>query len=88
MTIKRKKSHIPNYNYPFPDDGGMHNPNINFVCFKCKFVRRESGILENAELWTCVCPHCHQKMTNAFCKDEIPRKTNDRGWKLLEKKHK
>ncbi len=79
---KRKVSRVTNCDYPYPDDGGMHSPNLNAVCFKCRFVTRFNSRRDASP----ICPHCRQKMVNAFCKIEIPRKTNDRGWKLLEKK--
>jgi len=79
--LKRKITKRRNYEYPFSDDGGLHNPNINFVCFDCRFVTRD----KNGQ--TPTCPHCGKQMTNVFCRDEIPRKTNNRGWKLLERKH-
>lgn len=79
---KRKISKLPNCEYPYLDDGGLHSPNGNAVCFECKFVTRFK--MNRGELP--ICPHCNKKMLSIFCKIEVPRKTNNRGWVLLKRK--
>lgn len=78
---KRKETRLPNYDYPCEDDGGLHNPNLNAVCFDCRVSARYC-LRGNVP----ICPHCRQKMMGIWCKDEIPRKTNKRGWALLARK--
>ena len=87
--LKRKVTRNPNFSYPYPDDGGSHRPNLNFVCFGCRFVSRDSSIMEYGnQKYGPTCPHCRKLMINMFCKIEIPRKTNDHGWKVLERNYK
>lgn len=78
--VKRKISKRPNYDYPYPDDGGTYSPNLNSVCIDCREAKRfnSRGEIPN-------CPKCGKKMYNIFCKVEIPRKTNASGWKKLSK---
>lgn len=84
---KRQRKDKLNYRdreYPVPDDGGTHNPNLNAICLNCRFSRRVS---QTHMHYRCgpICPYCRQKMYNLFCIYRIPRKTNDRGWVILER---
>ena len=81
MEKKRKNGGSWRNDYPCPDDGGMHDPNLNAVCFKCRFVTRFHMRRDDVP----ICPHCRQKMVNVWCTIRVPRKTNERGWKLFKK---
>lgn len=79
---------MPNSYYPYPDDGAnIFNPGLNAVCFKCTFVARYHRRNRPDNHKTPTCPHCQQKMICLFCKFKIPRKTNRKAWKLLEKQY-
>ena len=80
---KRKNGGRWMTDYPFPDDGGYYNPNSNAICFTCRKTARSPWRNETSP----TCPQCGEKMRRFGCRIRIPRKTNERGWKLLERKH-
>jgi hypothetical protein len=64
--------------------GGL-DYNKNMVCFACRYVKRTSLHPLNEE--NIICPHCRKRLISMWCKVKLPKKTDIKAWKKLEKGH-
>lgn len=86
---KRKDGGNWNNEYPFEHKGHWHmfwakSPNINMVCFDCRFTKRVLATAINEDF---KCPHCGVKLTSMWCKIKLPKKSNIKAWKKLKEEH-
>ncbi len=83
------------YKRPKRKDGGywdneycsnIGDPSVNIVCIKCRIIKRVKQRMEDMGHGIDKCPRCHKKMTHMWCKIRLPKKSDDKAWKKLERK--
>jgi hypothetical protein len=89
-TYKRPKRKVAGgWDNEYPSLGwssiGGLGYNKNMVCFSCRYVKRTSLHPSNEE--NIICPHCRKPLISMWCKVKLPKKTDIKAWKKLEKGH-
>lgn len=83
MTYKQPKRKIDRYAWDNEYPAHFSYRNITLACIQCRITKR---VLNYKSSDCMICPRCHNKMRDFGCKYRLPKKSDNKAWKKLERK--